>query len=181
MSEDRGYVQIDILGDSKVGKSCIYDLFIGNEFTDQYSPTNYVQMEYHNYDVENVTQLFHFFDHSGQCCTQKKDVLRFSINTHGCIIVFDVTNSKSFNTATSIIKWIKNSPNKAFLVLVGNKIDLVEERQVTKEEAENFATQNDVHYFETSAKNNENINDVLTYTTTQTYRIGVENKSFIHW
>lgn len=93
------------------------------------------------------------------------------IGAQGIIIVFDITNKKSFNSAKSIIDEIKdfNLPNEVITILVGNKIDLEKYREVSKEEAYSLAFKYKLHYFETSAKTNEGIDDIFTYLSTQIY------------
>ena len=56
------------------------------------------------------------------------------------------------------IKEVNNCP----IVLFGNKCDLIEERKISKEEAEEFALKNNLPYFETSAKNDININEGIS-------------------
>ena len=58
----------------------------------------------------------------------------------------------------------KNGPEQKNTILIGNKNDLVEERQVTQEEAELFSQTNNMMYFETSAKEGDNIDYVFNYT-----------------
>ena len=58
------------------------------------------------------------------------------------------------------IKW-KKKLNELGLLLIGNKIDLVNKRIIDKEEAENFAKNNNLSYYETSALKNININNII--------------------
>ena len=73
----------------------------------------------------------------------------------GIIIVFDVSNKESFE---KINYWVKavhdntDSNKKIKQVIIGNKIDLENERKVTKEEGEKMASSYSLKYFETSAK-----------------------------
>ena len=55
-------------------------------------------------------------------------------------------------------------------MLVGNKIDLEEERKVSKEEAMALADQHKMHYFETSAKLNRNIDELMQHLMEQVYQ-----------
>ena len=81
----------------------------------------------------------------------------------GIILVFDLTNRESFD---SINKWIKDindnvDSKKIKRVLVGNKIDLSDLRVITKEEAEEMAKSYEVKVYETSAKTNEGIGELM--------------------
>ena len=53
--------------------------------------------------------------------------------------------------------------------LVGNKIDLEDQRQVTSEEAAELARQNNMEYFETSAKLDKNVREVINHMMTKVY------------
>ena len=80
------------------------------------------------------------------------------------IIAFDLTNQQSFD---SVKPWINSiykhaDPNIA-KVLVGNKADLEDKRVVTKNQAQQLAAEHDMQYFETSAMQNININEVMQY------------------
>jgi GTPase SAR1 family protein len=64
-------------------------------------------------------------------------------------------------------EWIElchlNKKERAIMVLVGNKVDLGEERKVEKDKAETLAQNEDIAYFEVSAKNNCNIREIFMY------------------
>ena len=94
---------------------------------------------------------------------------KFIESSAGLVIVFDITNRQSFDDVQSWIDLIQNNDQKPLIVLVGNKIDLEEKRKVSKEEAESYAVQMDLHYFEISVKNNEGISEFMTYFITHLY------------
>lgn len=74
---------------------------------------------------------------------------------HGILIVFDITARRSFENINSYLKEIeKNTTDYKTVekILIGNKIDKMDERQVTKEEAETFAKSNGLLYLETTAE-----------------------------
>lgn len=76
--------------------------------------------------------------------------------------MFDVTKTTSFDSCVSYIEDIRNNSDKDCIVyLIGNKIDLGETRQVSKIEAENFAKRNNIKYFETSAVQNNGVNETF--------------------
>lgn len=80
-------------------------------------------------------------------------------NAHGIILVYDVTRAETF---TNLKNWLKECDLYATFsdcvkLLIGNKIDLKEERQVTSIEAQSFAKSNNMVYIETSAKTRENV------------------------
>lgn len=79
------------------------------------------------------------------------------------IVVFDITHASSFQRAK---KWIVelrqnvNNPN-LIIALVGNKADLVDERTIPEDEASSYAQELDLLYFETSAKENINVEELF--------------------
>ena len=74
---------------------------------------------------------------------------------------FDVTQSKPLEACDNFIQEVREREPNSIIVAVGNKIDLVDEREVTREEArEHFASLNPpVPYFETSAKTGEGVDE----------------------
>lgn len=72
------------------------------------------------------------------------------------VIVFDLTSKESFQKLPKWIEDIRNESTQMLIFIVGNKNDR-EDREVSKEEAEAFAEQNNAHYMETSAKTGDNV------------------------
>ena len=80
-----------------------------------------------------------------------------------CLLVYDITNSKSFEECKNYYKdkIINNCKNKVKVILVGNKTDLEKQRQVTREEGIEFAQQNKYYFKETSCEVNFNVEDAF--------------------
>jgi small GTP-binding protein len=80
--------------------------------------------------------------------------------TNGVLLIFDITNRDSFN---KIDFWLQDLRDNAdnidniFIYLIGNKIDLEEKRQVSFEEANEYANKKNMKYLEVSAKTGQNI------------------------
>ena len=77
--------------------------------------------------------------------------------SHGCFLVYDVTDLESFKQITQWMETVTKLEPTTVKFLIGNKIDLQQQRQVTTEMGEQFATENSLKFIETSAKNNTNI------------------------
>lgn len=78
------------------------------------------------------------------------------------VIVYDITDRKSFEGAQSWIKEIREKGDKQTLIaLAGNKYDLASKRDVPYEMANEYARQEDLIFFETSAKSNYNVNQLF--------------------
>ena len=88
----------------------------------------------------------------------------------GIVLVFDVTVRSTFENVSKWLKEIDDNLNRPQMVLFGNKIDLEEEqRQIKKEEAEQFAQENNLIYFETSAKTKQGIVEGFDYLINKAY------------
>ena len=79
----------------------------------------------------------------------------------GLLLIFDLTYSKSFESFKAWFEDVKKNSKKGGEIkgfLIGNKVDLSEQRIVNKSEAESLSHELNLEYFETSALSGENIN-----------------------
>ena len=78
------------------------------------------------------------------------------------MVVYDITNRDSFNNVSTWIEDCKNqSPKTIFMVLVGNKSDLQDKRQVNYKEGQELAERFQMLFFETSAKDGNNVEEIF--------------------
>jgi len=79
-------------------------------------------------------------------------------NASALFLVFDITNRKSFQYLDRLIESIPNTDCYPYeIYIVGNKCDLIEQRVISKEEANEYSTKHAAIYFEVSAKDNINV------------------------
>ena len=79
-------------------------------------------------------------------------------------MIYEISSRQSFEIVTSYIENIKNStPKTVLIVLIGNKCYLEKNREVTEEEGSKFADKNEILFFETSAKIDENVDEFLKH------------------
>ena len=79
-----------------------------------------------------------------------------------CLVVYDISSRDSFNNVSTWIEDCKNqSPKTIYMVLVGNKSDLEDKRQVSTEEGQELADKYGMLFFETSAKNGQNVEEIF--------------------
>ncbi len=155
-------LKIIILGSSEVGKTCILNRYFHNEFKENVLSTVGIdfQTKFFKFDGDQKIKV-NYIDTAGQ-----EKFRAISVNylkgTNGVILVFDITNKETFDLLESWLKELKDT-NKSNIskVLVGNKSDLAENREVTVEDANKFANNINCKYFEASAKTGENINEAL--------------------
>ena len=79
--------------------------------------------------------------------------------SHGIALTFNLTKKTSFDNLEIWLKDIKDNNDEVPVVLFGNKCDLFDEYEVEDKAAKNFAKEHNLKYFETSAKQNINIQD----------------------
>ena len=150
--------QLLIIGDSMVGKTSILSKYSSKNFNENYLAT--VGLDFFTKDemIEGKIIRVKIWDTAGQ--ERYKALTKcFFQKAQGVVIVFDVTSQKSFQ---DLKFWIDSinihlyEDNGIPVIIVGNKIDL-KKRVVTKDEAENFASEHKFQYYETSAKTGEGV------------------------
>lgn len=149
-----------VLGDYSVGKSSITLQYVKNEFNPNEESTIGAAFLTKTVLFRDNYVKFEIWDTAGQ---ERYNSLipMYYRGAQAALIVYDVTSMKSFLRAQSWLQELSTEKPKNFLkVLIGNKIDL-EQREVSTEEGLNLAQQNNISYFETSAKTGENIDNVF--------------------
>jgi len=90
---------------------------------------------------------------------------------NGILVVYDITNRNSFENLNSwLIEIEKNGNKNVYKLLIGNKSDLESQRKVSKEEGKEFAQINGMEFFETSAKENYQVQDAFIQLTRDVIR-----------
>ena len=150
------------LGNSATGKTSIIKWYIDNYFYGQTKPTVGLDVFIKNITLNGKKFSLRIDDTSGQ---ERFDSMTSSFlrDTDGVLLVFDVTNSESFEQGIARTKTLIDHylEDWACTILVGNKVDAENERKVTRKQAEELAANLGVRYFETSAKTGQNIQTVF--------------------
>ncbi|XP_063700689.1 ras-related protein Rab-4B [Culicoides brevitarsis] len=150
-----------VIGSAGTGKSCILHQFIESKFKEGSSHTIGVEFGSKIINVGGKSIKLQIWDTAGQ--ERFRSVTRsYYRGAAGALLVYDITNRDSFNVLEN---WLSDartlaSPNIVIL-LVGNKRDLEDEREVTFIEASNFAQANEMVFLETSAKSGENVEEAF--------------------
>merc|ERR1711972_1162389 len=145
------------LGEQAAGKTSVITRFMYDTFDNNYQATIGIDFLSKTMYLEDRTVRLQLWDTAGQ--ERFRSLIPSYIrDSSGAIVVYDITNRASFlNTS----KWIEDVRSErghdVVIMLVANKIDLNDHRQVTKSEGEEKATQLGVMFMETSAKSGENI------------------------
>ena len=152
--------KICFIGDSNVGKTSIINRYVKENFIETQPSIGAC----HNKKKVKLSQgeeiEVEIWDTAGQE-RFKSIVPMYYKGSKGIVIVYDITNSDSFDGARKWVEDLKNHNNTAILTLVGNKVDLQENRKVSYESAKLYSVQNNLLFFEASAKLNHNINEAF--------------------
>ena len=159
-----------IIGDPSVGKSNILLKYAHNKFTNEYQATIGVEFGAKNLTLGGKIFRIQIWDTAGQ--ENFRSITRAYYKNSVCAIVtYDITNRNSFENVQDWIDEVKSqTPKEILLVLVGNKIDLENERVVSFDEGKKLSKNNDMLFFETSAKNGNGINDVFLNSCREIYQ-----------
>ncbi len=153
--------KILVIGDPSIGKTSLLTKFTTNKFTKQYIPTVGVNIVKEQLDLEvqegkTVVSLM-MWDIAGQPQFYMLHKPYFN-GADGIILVFDITRSSSFSNVnnwynTSVKYGLSSIPR----ILVGNKIDLKDERKIIQPMAKHLGDKINAPYFETSALTGDNV------------------------
>eukprot|EP00483_Globobulimina_turgida_P013582 UN13607 len=157
----RSKYKLVFLGDESVGKTSIITRFMYDHFDDTYQATIGIDFLSKTMYLEDRVLRLQLWDTAGQ--ERFRSLIPSYIRDSSvAIVVYDITNKTSFlNTH----KWIEDVREErgddVVIMLVGNKIDLNDHRQVTKNEGEEKSNQLNVMFMETSAKSGDNIKSLF--------------------
>lgn len=152
--------RILLRGASGVGKTSIITQYIDNTFTSQYTRTKKTDykskcIQYKDYNI--IIQLWDCQEGGFSSAYRE-----FLSQVQAVALIFDITNRESFNEIEKQIKDIKRlTKDRIRIYVIGNKTDLNGIRVINIEEANNFCVRMGFTYFECSAKNGKNINEIM--------------------
>jgi small GTP-binding protein len=163
-NEKEEYVfKIAVLGAAGTGKTSLIDKFVSRKFQVDYKPTLGASIIAKDISMENCDVRLVLWDIAGQ---EKYESVRsmYLGGAQGAILVYDLTRRPSFDEIRK--KWFADvqsyaNPGAKF-ILIGNKVDLEEKRNVSTEEGQQLAEDIDTTIFlETSAKTGENVEEAF--------------------
>ena len=160
-------VKTVLVGDAGVGKTCIAERIAHNDFKqDSYATVGAANVSVTiKTDQQNVT--FDIWDTAGQEKYRSLAPMYFS-GAHLAILVFDITQKSTFTVLSQFVELLsQRAPDDCVYILVGNKSDLSDKRQVTEEEAEEYKIQIGAEiYIETSALTGRNVRELFEQAAT---------------
>ena len=170
--------KIIIVGDSGVGKSCLSIKASRNYFEDFYSPTVGFEFLTFNVKVEDQNIKLQIWDTCGQE-VYRSLISSFYRSASLAIIVYSIDNEESFINIEKWLNDVKSQSNPDVKIfIIGNKADLEDKREVTKEAGEKFFHEHKLSFFtETSAKTGFNVQNVFIEVAKELYKQHEEIKN----
>ncbi|EDO39137.1 predicted protein [Nematostella vectensis] len=159
--------KILLIGDSGVGKTCILCRFANDEFNKSHISTIGIDFKMKTLMVDGKRIRIQMWDTAGQ---ERYETIttQYYRRAQGIILVYDITRLDTFQ---NIRKWLRyvdeHASTNVQTLLLGNKCDIEQQRIVGKELGVKLASERNIHFYETSAYSNTNIDDVsLVYNAT---------------
>ncbi|NXF95486.1 RAB17 protein, partial [Eubucco bourcierii] len=153
--------KVVLLGSTSVGKSSLAYRYVKNDFRESL-PTVGCSFFTQKLNLETATVNFEIWDTAGQEKYQSVCHLYYR-GAHAALLIYDIANKETLNRAKLWLRELEKEflPDEIVIALVGNKVDLAAEREVTTEEGEEFARTKGLLFMETSAKSNHHVNEIF--------------------
>ena len=159
-TQKKQLLKVIILGDSGVGKTCLLNQYVNKKWDTRYKATIGADFMTKDIDVNGQDVTFQLWDTAGQERFQSLGAA-FYRGADAFVLVFDVTMQESFQHISGWREEFMMQAGNKPCVLLGNKCDLETKRQVPERTARQWCQQDNITYFETSAKESTNVNDAF--------------------
>ena len=159
------------LGETSVGKTSLLIRFTDDIFDEEKGvPTLGVDVRYKYIILEEKKIRLDIWDTAGQ--ERFKNITKNYLHgANGIIFVFDVTNKDSF---VKLKSWLNdaqvNVSTETEMIIVGNKIDLIEKRQIKFATLKEFGDKHNIDVFEVSAKTGEGVEEIFSVLTKKLFK-----------
>ena len=158
----QGTLSFILIGDSTVGKTCFLIKYTDQSFQDIHMATIGLDYRVKTMKLKNNKEVkIQIWDTAGQ--DRFRSITKnYYKGSHGIILIYDITNRRTFENVQQWISQIREETSQNVVIyLIGNKIDMKEERKVSTEEGKKLADELGLPFMETSAKEGININEVF--------------------
>ena len=154
-------IKLMVIGETRVGKTALIKKYTKDTFGGAYLTTVGIDFQEKIINVEDKVVKLQIWDTAGQ--ERFRNIAKnYFQSSDGFLLVYDLTKKSSFEKLDFWNEQISlNAPKETKYILVGNKKDLENQREVQIEEGEDFAKKNNIKFFETSAKDGTNVIDVF--------------------
>ena len=162
--------KVVLVGDSFVGKTNIMSKYLKDEFHEDSKATVGVEFGSKQFTIEGHSIKAQIWDTAGQE-RYKAITSAYYKGAKGAFVVYDITRKTSFE---SIDRWVNDltaaADKKITIVVIGNKSDLEDQRQITKEQGEEKSAKLEVAFLETSALSGENLDKAFELMMNEIYK-----------
>ena len=157
-SDFESLVKLIIIGDAGVGKSNYLYRFAEGQFCPVYEATVGFDYKSKTSFLPNCKKKvkFQIWDTAGQEKYMSINKNLF-LRVQGIILMYDITEMKSFQNLSVWMNAVEQLSKGTPLILIGNKIDLKDKRQVSSEQGKEYADKYNIEFFESSGKSGENV------------------------
>ena len=165
-------INLITLGDGQVGKTSLILRYTNDYFGNNYIATIGFDYKFKNEKLKNGEEItVKIFDTAGQE-KYRSLAANFLKKADGIILVYDITYKISFENLNKWLKDINENAKGLPIVLIGNKTDLEENREVSKEEGNEFAKKinEEIEFYEASCKTGENIKEAIRFLVEKIYK-----------
>lgn len=164
-----------LVGDSGVGKSCLLLRFVEDKFVPSFITTIGIDFKIRTIEINGKKIKLQVWDTAGQERFRTITTAYYR-GAMGIVLVYDVTSEASFENTKNWFQTVNQHANDdAQLILVGNKCDEEDSRQVSTKQGELLAQELNVPFLEASAKNNQNVENIF-YSLAKLYeeKVGIQ-------
>ncbi|XP_041355669.1 ras-related protein Rab-8A-like [Gigantopelta aegis] len=164
-----------LIGDSGVGKTCLLFRFSEDAFNSTFISTIGIDFKIRTIELDSKKIKLQIWDTAGQERFRTITTAYYR-GAMGIMLVYDITNEKSFE---NIKNWIRNIEEHASKdvekMILGNKCDMNDRRQVSKERGEQLAIEHGIKFMETSAKASINVEEAF-FTLARDIKLKMDRK-----
>ncbi|ESP05283.1 hypothetical protein LOTGIDRAFT_103096 [Lottia gigantea] len=155
-------IKVVVVGNGAVGKSSMIQRYCKGIFTKDYKKTIGVDFLERQIEVNNEDIRLMLWDTAGQ---EEFDAITkaYYRGAQGCVLAFSTVDRDSFEAIETWKKKVENEVGEINMVIVQNKIDLIDDAVVQDEEAEALAKKLRLRFYRTSVKENVNVDEVFRY------------------
>ena len=157
-TNDDVILKILILGDSSVGKTSLLLKYVDGYFPETYIATLGVEFKVKKININGINISLQIWDSAGQERFRGVMAKSFMKGADGIIYTYDISRKSSFDNLKGWITQSEEAIEGFKKIIVGNKLDLEKDRQVTKESLTKLCQNQKLKGMEVSAKNNANVN-----------------------
>ncbi|KAJ8683830.1 hypothetical protein QAD02_019622 [Eretmocerus hayati] len=171
--------KVVVLGSQGVGKTSLIDRYVNKSFNYPINSTIGASFFTCNMNLNDARVKFQVWDTAGQERFKSMAPMYYR-NANAAFLVFDITQAQTFTAVKSWVTELKaNVEETMVLILIGNKLDLVDKREVDFEDCRKYAESIGASYHEISALHDEGVDQVFLATGVGLYKLSNGEKDVL--